>query len=141
MPRQQLDLTTPIVLEGRATAYLESLFFELFAAIETAPVTVSITSAVATVDLTKGSQFNITANDDFEIVIIGVENRVCNWNVISIDNPAGAYDLTGIASAGVTVNKLAGSTIAIIGGDAFSFPFNVVSDERIDFEPAEMVPV
>lgn len=141
MPRQQLDLTNPIVQNGRATSYLEALLYEIFAAIETAPVEVTTIATVATVDLTKGSQFNIDPTMTFSIDIIGVEDRVSNRSFINIANPAGAYDLTDITSDGVTVLKTAGSSIAILGIDEFMFIVNVPSDDKIVALPFELEPV
>lgn len=141
MPRQTLDLTNPIVQGNRATSYLEALFYEIFSAIETVPVEVTIVLTVATIDLTKGSQFNIDATATFSIDIIGVEDRVSNRNSINIANPAGAYDLTDITSDGVTVLKTAGSSIAILGIDEFMFIVNVPSDDKIVALPFELEPV
>lgn len=141
MPRQQLDLTNPITQNDKATSYLEALFYELFAAVDTTPQTVLISSNVATVDLSKGSQFNIEADDDFEIDIIGVESLVSRKNSISIANPAGAFDLTDITSTGATVYKTAGSSISILGSGVFDFLMIVPSETEIHVLPFEMEPV
>lgn len=141
--RNQLDMSNPIVTkEGKATAYMEDTMFGLFQAVNPTGINVEIIANVATVDLSKGSQFNILADDDFEIELIGVEDRADNDNVLDIENPAGAFDLTDItAPAGVTVYKAVGSTIAILGADYFSFEIRVPSNTKIQVIPQEMGPL
>jgi hypothetical protein len=136
----QLDLSNPIVTkDGRATAYLEDIIFQLFLAANPLPVEVQIVSGVATVDLTTGGQFSIVAASNFVIDVIGVEGRVDNDNYIDIQNPAGAFDLTNItAPAGVAIQKQAGSTISILGGDYFVFQLLAPSDDKLQVIPVEM---
>jgi len=140
---RQLDLTNLIVTkEGRATAYFEDIMFGVFQAIDPVAQDVSIVAGVATVDLSKGSQFNIVADDDFVIDVISIETRADNDNVVYIENPAGAFDLTNItAEAGVTVQKATGSTIAILGADSFSFEFRIPSNTLLQVVPTEMEPL
>jgi hypothetical protein len=142
MPRQ-LDLASPIVTkDGLATAYFEDLIFLLYQATNPTGVDVDIVSGIATVDLSKGSQFNITATSNFVIDVIGTETRADNDNVIDIVNPGGAYNLTNItADAGVTVQKAAGSSIAILGSTQFSFEMRVPTNTKIQVIPQEMEPL
>lgn len=139
----QLDLTNPIVnKDGKATAYFEDIMFGIFQAVDPVAQDVEIVSGVATVDLSKGSQFNIVADANFVIDVISIETRADNDNVVYIENPAGAYDLTNItAEAGVTIEKSAGSTIAILGADSFSFEFRVPRETLIQVMPQEMEPL
>jgi hypothetical protein len=139
----QLDLTNPIVnKEMQATAYFEDIMFGVFQASSKTPVPVTIDTGIATVDLSKGGQFNITATDDFEIDVIGFDGRSRNINAVTITNPAGAFDLTDItAPVGVTISKSAGSTISILGGDLFTFLFITPDTSSLQVIPFEMEPL
>jgi hypothetical protein len=138
----QLDLSNPITFKDKATAYFEDIIFQLFQATNPAPVQVTITGGIATVDLSKGRQFNIEGTVNFAIDVIGVTERVSNFNMIDIQNPAGAYELTNITvPAGVTALKSAGSTISILGNTDFAFQVLVPSDDRLQVIPFEMEPL
>jgi hypothetical protein len=139
----QLDLDNPIVTKDqKATAYFEDIIFGLFQVTNQSPIDVSIESGVATIHLSLGSQFNIVADDDFEIDILDVATPANRKVNIDITNPAGAYDLTDItAPVGVTVYKTAGSTISILGADNFSFQVIIPNDEKVNVLPFEMEPV
>lgn len=141
MPRQTLDLTNPITKNDRATAYLEALFYDIFAAIDTTAQEVVIDTGVATVDLSTEAQFNITADQDFVIDIIGNTAPISRRNAISITNPGGAFDLTDITCSGATVYKSSGSSISTLGFDVFSILLLVPDDTKLQTLPNGMVPV
>lgn len=142
MPNQ-LDLDNPIVTKDlKATAYFEDIFFQLFQVTNQTPVDVAIESGIATVHLSLGSQFNIVADDDFEIDVADVGTRANRKNSIRIFNPAGAFDLTDItAPAGVSVFKTDGSSISIAGFSDFMLQVNVPNDETVDVLPFPLEPV